>query len=493
MYVVVWNCSLIVDVTLSSAGNKFVVGFPRNFDHEAEQLFLFITNPESSAVSFTVTPIDSSGNVSTSSITINIPLNFEVVSVDERNKGILVEANGNISVYGLSYDSGSADAYLALPCTIMAVDEYEYYGISYVPFCSVILLVACENETVVKFNSVTITLNSLETYQFESSTQDLTGTRITSSKPLSVFSGSDCANIPQDINYCDHLVEQVPPTVTWGSKFLVASLKGRSSGERIRVLSARAASVAVNCNTNVSVSEFQLQSGGSYREFEILINSFCSIESTSPVLVAQYAYGSESDGVGDPFMMIIPPIEQFTNNYLVESFTNFSSNHVTVYVSSEFFQTAQIFLDNSIVTDWRNVVCASGEICGHISRTNVPTGAHSVRHQNSSAVLGVSVYGFSSSNSSDSYGYPGAMRLSPIHCNCGQNSICLNNMGQFNCSCLNGFGAQLTGTDEFTCNGKLSVSTNRRVMSLFLSFHCSHNLSSIYCSFHWLCDIQCHS
>ncbi len=110
----------------------------------------------------------------------------------------------------------------------------------------------------------------------------------------------------------------MPPAVTWGSKFFVASLEGRSSGERIRVLSARAASVAVNCNTVVSVSEFQLQSGGSFREFEIPINSSCSIESTSSVLVAQYAYGRASDvGLGDPFMMIIPPIEQFTNNYVV--------------------------------------------------------------------------------------------------------------------------------------------------------------------------------
>ncbi len=142
----------------------------------------------------------------------------------------------------------------------------------------------------------------------------------------------------------------MPPTVTWGSKFLIASLEGRSSGERIRVLSARAASVAVNCNTVVSVSEFQLQNGGSFREFEIPINSLCSIESTSPVLVTQYAYGGASDGVGDPFMMIIPPIEQFTNNYFVEAFPLFVSNFVTVYISSEFFQTAQILLDDSVVT-----------------------------------------------------------------------------------------------------------------------------------------------
>ncbi len=440
-----------------------MVGFPRNFGSRTE-FYLFFTNPESSAVNFTVTPFNISGNVSNSSTRVNVSSSFEVLSVSERNKGILVEADGNVNVYGLSFALGTADAYLALPCTAMAVDEYEYYGISYntsgrLP--SEILLVACENETVVKFNSLTITLNSMETYQIES--DDLTGTRITSSKPLSVFSGHVCASVPHNaIPYtCDHLVEQVPPTVTWGSKFLVASLEGRSSGESIRVLSARAASVVVNCNTVVSVGEFQLQNGGSFREFEIPINSFCSIESTSPVLVAQYAYGSLSKGiglsdlVGDPFMMIIPPIEQFANNYFVESFPLFPFTYVTMYVSSEFFQTSQILLDNSVVTGWSNVVCSSGKICGHISRTNVSTGSHSIRHQNSSAVLGVSVYGFSVSND-NSYGYPGGMRLSPIQCMCGQNSLCLNNMEQFNCSCLNGFFASLSGTDELVCIGKLS-------------------------------------
>ncbi len=111
---------------------------------------------------------------------------------------------------------------------------------------------------------------------------------------------------------------------------------------------------------------------------------------TSLVLVAQYAYGGEG-GVGDPFMMIIPPIEQYTNNYVVEAFPFFVSNYVTMYVPSEYFQIEQILLDNSIVTDWQNITCSSGEVCGHISRMSVSAGAHSIRHQNSSAVLGVSV------------------------------------------------------------------------------------------------------
>ena len=144
-----------------------MVGFPRNniLRPAGTELSLFITNPESSAVHFTVFPIDISGTVSTSSTNVIIPSSFEVLSVNERYKGILVEADGNINLYGLSFHSATTDVYLGLPCTVMAVDEYEYYGISYDTINSntpsVILLVACENETVIKFNSSIITLNSM--------------------------------------------------------------------------------------------------------------------------------------------------------------------------------------------------------------------------------------------------------------------------------------------------------------------------------------------
>ncbi len=60
------HCMDPIDVT-SSTGNKFVVGFPINGSEAADQLYLFITNPESSAVSFMVTPIDLSRNISNSS------------------------------------------------------------------------------------------------------------------------------------------------------------------------------------------------------------------------------------------------------------------------------------------------------------------------------------------------------------------------------------------------------------------------------------------
>ncbi len=77
------NCPLFLDVTSSSAGKKFVVGFPRNLNLRIE-LFLFITNPESTAVNFTVSPDHISEKVSTSSARINVLSSFEVLSINER-------------------------------------------------------------------------------------------------------------------------------------------------------------------------------------------------------------------------------------------------------------------------------------------------------------------------------------------------------------------------------------------------------------------------
>ena len=99
---------------------------------EKPSCFCLRTKSQVLLISHAVTPINISGNVSTSSTSVNVPSSFEVSSVNERNKGILVEADENINLYGISYSylSGTADAYLALPCSKMAVDEYKYYRIS---------------------------------------------------------------------------------------------------------------------------------------------------------------------------------------------------------------------------------------------------------------------------------------------------------------------------------------------------------------------------
>ena len=319
---------------------------------------------------------------------VTLPSNFQVFSnsISERNKGIRVRAEEGrrIVVYGLSFHPGSSDAFLALPCNRLPVSEYEYYVISFLPltqfsYPSTYLLVGCEDDTTITTPSSTLTLNQMETYAMESLSNDLTGTRIVSDKPLSLFSNHECSFVPNSIGFCDHLTEQVPPTVTWGRFFLAASFLGRTSGEIFRILaSTDATDVTMNCTTMPEPLSFTLSSAGNWQEFHINASSFCSIASNNAVLVFEFSLGRELDGVGDPFMTMVPPVEQYSNNYVFSVPSNFSTNFITVHVAPEFFQSDHIFVDSMSLetSSWTEVYCTGSVICGFITQVPLQPGEH---------------------------------------------------------------------------------------------------------------------
>ena len=82
-----------------------------------------------------------------------------------------------------------------------------------------------------------ITLHRMQTFLFEALAVDITGTSIVSNKPLNVVSGHECGNVPKNVAYCEHLTEQIPPTVTWGRQFLLTPYSGRS-GQYYKILAA---------------------------------------------------------------------------------------------------------------------------------------------------------------------------------------------------------------------------------------------------------------
>ncbi len=446
-----------------SEKSRFVVGFPvPEVGHATPpQLSVLVTTNEPGTVNFTVT---ASGFYTKETVSILLPVqvpimnSYEVVTVDDRNGGILIESdrNNSICVIGLlhHFDGTSTDAFLLLPVTEILVDLYEYYGMTGynnndARLQSFILLVANEDNTTVSTITLNLTLNALETYLIKAT--DLTGLRITSSKPISVFSGHDCSNVPASVTTsCDVIIEQIPPTATWGTRFLVASLMGRNSGELVKILGVRTSVVMIFCN-NISPSPIvaQLLHSGDVYNFNMEPGSLCMIEATFPVLVVQYSESRFVDNMnGDPAMMIIPSMEQYTNKFVIESFSGFSLNFITVYVTSEFFQPSEIFFD-SLVLDvlWEGVNCSNGEVCGYIAKKEVVVGTHFIEHRNASCVLGLSVYGFSHIVG---YAYPGGLGVDPIQCDCEPDVYCINNNGRFRCGCPEGYLG-----NGITCSGKI--------------------------------------
>ena len=411
---------------------------------------LFITTTESVPVPFTVsssTGLIYSG-IATNSVASQVTLSssFAVVDNSMRDKGVWIRASRKLTVHGMNYARGTADGFVALPCHDYHQLNYTYYAVS-THFSSLIgqvLLIGCEDNTqltitpnqtieipsdlvrgsnsplsVTSGTSYTITLNSLQSFLF-SSTLDLTGSKVVSNKPIAFFSGHECANVPVGVVYCDHLVEQLPPTLTWGRHLFVASSLGKTAGEQYKLITSTSTTTVVcYCypSTGGSVSQTfltTLSGAGSSYEFHIAQNMFCSVQASSPIMLVQFAIGAarEPSSYGDPFMMMIPPVEQYSNNYTFVTQSGFQ-NAITVTVASEFFNTENIILNGSSLSSatWTRIYCSTQTVCGYGTRVSLSAGRNFIYHRDPTAKLGTFVYGFLRVAS---YGYPAGMQLAPI-------------------------------------------------------------------------------
>ena len=413
---------------LQNEANEFFVGFGYNPSISGKsELILSVTTSSQDTVKFTVdTLLDFTynGTVSLgSTANVVIPQDYMVVddSSSQRQKGIHVKVEGNktVAVFGMNHNNGSTDAYLALPCNHLPVVEYEYYPVnyeydhppSYNPFA---LLVGCEDSTTITITGQSsFTLNRLEThllYIFSN-----VGTRVVTDKPVAFFSGHQCAIIK---GLCGHLVEQLPPTYTWGTFFLastgVGSVYGNQNGDTIFyiVLAAHDETVVtVNCNSSSSdPTQYTINARGTYYNFTpngTSLQTFCAIETNNPVLVIEIQSIKDTQD-WNSFMSLLPPANQYNNNYFLP-FGNLSfikyKTYVTITVLPQFFDKKKIHVDNSTISKpWISVKCSNGKICGYA--TTVSAG-RVVQHLDRDAKIGAIIFG---TGDDDAYGCPAGFR-----------------------------------------------------------------------------------
>lgn len=156
---------------------------------------------------------------------------------------------------------------------------------------------------------------------------DLTGSLVTSDLPVPVFGGHQCANVPTGYAYCDHIVEQLAPASRWGRQFVTAPLSGRTQ-DTYRVL-ADAPDTHVTITSSAGAVDVTL-GAGEFHEF--LSGRPQTISADKPVTVAQDSNGSTFDNtISDPFMVIVPPFEQYFTSYVVATpAQGFRDNYINV-------------------------------------------------------------------------------------------------------------------------------------------------------------------
>jgi IgGFc binding protein len=149
--------------------------------------------------------------------------------------------------------------------------------------------------------------------------EDLTGTVVTASAPVSVFAGHDCALVPFDRYACDHLEEQMLPVEALGRRYVVARTPPlHDEPDVVRVVATRPGT-RVSFEPASAHADVTLGAAGDFVEFEQ--RESLTVTGSEPIVVAQFLVGGDYDpsrptvGRGDPDMVLAVPIDQTRARY----------------------------------------------------------------------------------------------------------------------------------------------------------------------------------
>jgi uncharacterized protein (TIGR02145 family) len=324
------------------------------------------------------------------------------------DKGIRITSTDPISVYGLNYRFYSTDAFLALPVNALGLDyTIMTYTNTVQDHGSCFSVVATQDGTTLTiFNHQTnstsnINLDIGQTYYVQATNygEDVTGSRIQSNFPVAVFGSATSVFIPDGCGAADHLVEQMFPYYSWGKNFLTVPLAGRdNSGDIFRVLAAEdGTDISINGTLTTTINT------GAY--YEVNLTGFNSITTSKATMLAQFAKGSQcSGGNGDPFMMLIPPREQFLTNYTICNVAGFTSHWINITAPD--YALGTIYQDGGLIPN--NAFTQIGTTNYYGAQRSVTEGSHTFT---SIFPFGIFVYGW---NDYNSYGYPGGCSLSHV-------------------------------------------------------------------------------
>jgi uncharacterized delta-60 repeat protein len=143
---------------------------------------------------------------------------------------------------------------------------------------------------------------------------DMTGTTLSSQRPVAVFGANSCANVPNsDIEFCDATMEQMEPLDRWGTDFVGAPFATRS-GDVFRVL-------AHESGTKVEIDGEIVATLAAGANYSVSRSSPVRIRTSRPATVAQFAKGCKVDEVGDicpgdPAMLTLPPRSAWGRRHL---------------------------------------------------------------------------------------------------------------------------------------------------------------------------------
>jgi hypothetical protein len=275
---------------------------------------------------------------------------------------------------------------------------------------------------------LTINLNKGQHAQITQSTE-LTGSAISSTKPIGVMAGQTCMNMPTSTPYCDHGEQMIAPVKALGHRYVGVMYRPRVPAETStfwRIIGA-ADGTQLTWSTNVG-GPTTLNAGQSVIFETGTPFTVQSQDPDHPFMLFTYMTSSThvQSGYGDPdFVTSVPP-EQYLQQYVFFTDPTYPETNLVVVRSRSPIdnQFKDVMLDCAgALTGWQPIG-SDFEFTRHDLTTGNFAGVGGCstgrREMKSDAPFGLWVWGWGTPLTSTftenvSYGYPGGMNVAPIN------------------------------------------------------------------------------
>ncbi|MCB0702609.1 MAG: T9SS type A sorting domain-containing protein [Ignavibacteriae bacterium] len=467
----------------NSSGREFFVAFPYNDDKQqlGQNLAIYVT----SSVDTRATIYNASLGINETKIvpaheivefsSVKGGIGWDVEVYDKEKKvdaGLRITSPDPIAVYCMNSKSVTAEGYLAIPTNYWGTD---YIHNSYFDFDEVrewaggFLILAKEKNTNVVIHIrdgynktrgfgktakgrqhgdvIPVTLNEGEVFMVQGDGKtiaqfDLSGSLITSDKPIGLISYHNRTTIPQSgsNNGRDHLIEMPPPVTAWGTEYATVEYdRGSDKGDYFRVVAGEDNVTfyadwyeKAGGGNNKKIGSFgpiKLLEKGDWFEFDntpvVAPHSLESIRGVSrfkadgKIQVMQYSYSANYDNASayDPFMILVTAVEQYTKETTFQTPANYGTNEYKdnffniIAIGDTADPVRHLELLSSITIDDQRVVDIQPAFSGaRIPGTNLywafitslQQGTHKLK---GNTPFGGYIYGYANF---DSYGWPAA-------------------------------------------------------------------------------------
>lgn len=306
------------------------------------------------------------------------------------HKGIFISCTVPCMVFIAELGIASSDLSFVFPETSLGT-EYLVSGYGRNSEKELLLIIATEKDTdlaVVKSGDVKrYSMGRLDVlYRNESS---LSGSTITASAPVSIFSGSKCPSISTSYS-CDFIFQTLPPTSSYGFLFVLSYMYPRPE-YTIGIMALHDYTDITILDSKGTVKE-SLQLFGKKVSFRTY-NFFSGVvTSTKPVSVTQYGHGhGSSDYLGNPSMMLVPAVTNYGTGYEFNAIPGYDSS-IGISISSG-YEEGLLLNGKRFNPDKQIRIETKSYGTYFILYANITEGYHSLSHTDSDVTFSGWLYG----------------------------------------------------------------------------------------------------